>query len=130
MTVKKVIRKCKDCGLELSLDRFEKTRRQCRKCRSIYNIKYTKTKARKRKAELIKYKGGKCEICNYDKCNAALEFHHKEDKKFNVGKIIARLSEANYRKMMFKEIDKCLLLCANCHREIHFEGEDYDSQES
>lgn len=133
MTVKKVkggyaTKKCKDCGLELALNRFEKNdrgywgRRQCKRCRSIYNIKFRKDRTRKRKIELIKYKGGKCEICNYDKCNAALEFHHIEDKKFSIGLTISRLSEEDYQNIIFGEIDKCLLLCANCHREIHFEG--------
>lgn len=71
----------------------------------------------KTKAELVAYKGGKCQVCGYDKCNEALEFHHIDPstKSFalsstNIYKNIDRLRE---------EADKCVLVCSNCHREIH-----------
>lgn len=69
------------------------------------------------KTELIKYKGGKCEICGYDKCNQALDFHHlnPEEKDFNI-------SQSNIYKDLTKlklEVDKCILVCCRCHREIH-----------
>lgn len=71
-------------------------------------------KAIKLMIETLKING--CAICGYDKCNAALVFHHvnPEDKKFNLG---------NFRQPVDKiveEINKCILLCANCHREIHW----------
>lgn len=57
-----------------------------------------------------------CAICGYSKCDAALEFHHTnpEDKKFQV---TARTT--GYKKIV-EELNKCILLCANCHREIHW----------
>ena len=66
---------------------------------------------------LVEYKGGKCECCGYDKCIAALDFHHldpttKESK--NLGTTVA----IEKQKI---EADKCILVCANCHREIHHE---------
>lgn len=69
------------------------------------------------KAELIKYKGGKCEICGYDKCNQALDFHHlnPEEKDFNISQ---SYTYKNLAKLKL-EVDKCILVCANCHREIH-----------
>ena len=66
--------------------------------------------------ELKKLLGGKCEICSYNKCLAALEFHHKiGEKEGHVSRLIMDFS----RQKSLKEIKKCILLCANCHRELH-----------
>lgn len=79
---------------------------------------YVKEHRRKIKEELVTYKGGKCEKCGYDKCIAALDFHHinPEEKDFSI-------SNSNIYKnieALKQEVDKCILLCANCHREIHY----------
>ena len=66
---------------------------------------------------LVEYKGGKCEICGYNKCISALEFHHLDpnEKDFGIGqKGYTRSIEKNK-----EEANKCILVCANCHREIH-----------
>lgn len=57
-----------------------------------------------------------CAICGYNKCEVALEFHHvnQEDKKY----CISRGQFGN--KDLIDEVQKCILLCANCHREIHY----------
>lgn len=65
------------------------------------------------KRKSIKYKGGKCIVCGYDKCEAALEFHHL-DPKMKIG-IKDHLSFKN----SISELDKCVLLCCRCHREFH-----------
>lgn len=65
----------------------------------------------------IEYLGGKCETCGYDKCVAALEFHHKDpkEKDFAIGvKGYTRGWETVKR-----ELNKCILVCSNCHRELH-----------
>lgn len=71
---------------------------------------------RKVKKKLIDYSGGKCVKCGYDKCNGALAFHHVQpsEKEFQVsnGKTVG--FEKNK-----SEVDKCLLLCHNCHSEFH-----------
>jgi hypothetical protein len=73
-------------------------------------------KRRKKIKELaIQYKGGKCIICGYSKYNGALEFHHIEEKTFSLGSQGLTRSWERTKK----ELDKCILLCANCHREIH-----------
>ena len=71
-----------------------------------------------RKLELIEEKGGKCEICGYDKNIAALDFHHlnPEAKLFQLDS--RHLSNTTIVKLR-EEADKCILVCANCHREIH-----------
>lgn len=61
----------------------------------------------------------KCSICGYDRNKAALEWHHPDDnKEFNVNSM-ARRAIAN-KKRILEEIEKCVLVCANCHREIHY----------
>ncbi len=68
------------------------------------------------KKKLVEYKGGKCEICDYNKCIGALEFHHKNpnEKDFTIGG-----KSWSFDKLK-KEVDKCILVCSNCHKEIHF----------
>lgn len=65
----------------------------------------------------MEYKGGKCAICGYSKCLKALEFHHHNPNGKDFG-----ISEKGYTRSWEKvknELDKCIILCANCHREIH-----------
>ena len=60
-------------------------------------------------------RGGKCEHCGYDKCTGALEFHHLDPAKKDF-----TISDANFRlNEAIEESKKCILLCANCHRELH-----------
>ncbi len=63
----------------------------------------------------IKYKGGVCRLCGYNKCTEALEFHHYMNEK-NFG-ISHRGYTRSWEKLK-KELDLCVLLCANCHREV------------
>lgn len=67
--------------------------------------------------KLIEYKGGKCCICDYNTYHGALEFHHV-DSKTKI-KAISEYSYLTDLDEIIKEVDKCLLVCANCHREIH-----------
>ena len=73
-----------------------------------------------RKLELVEAKGGKCERCGYDENIAALEFHHLDPSKKSFQLDSRRLSNTNI-KTLLEEADKCILVCANCHREIHNE---------
>lgn len=67
------------------------------------------------KQRLIDYKGGKCQICGYNRCINALEFHHinPKEKDFTIS---GGTKSFNTLKL---EVDKCILVCSNCHREIH-----------
>lgn len=82
------------------------------------NYQNQKLRGLKRKYEYIMKRGGKCECCGYNENLAALEFHHinSEDKEFQVD--IRAFSNINLNDLE-KELDKCKLLCANCHRKIH-----------
>lgn len=81
------------------------------------NYNHVSNYRQKIKQKLVDYKGGKCEICGYNKCISALEFHHLDpnEKDFSI---------SNSKVLSFdkckSEVDKCILVCANCHREIHY----------
>ena len=67
------------------------------------------------KQKLVDYKGGKCQICPYDRCIDALEFHHLDpnEKDFTIsGK------SWKYERLV-EEVDKCIMVCSCCHKEIH-----------
>ena len=70
---------------------------------------------KKLKKEIIELFGGKCSKCGYNKCMGALDFHHEGRKE----EAISRLIKNNSREKILKEAKKCILLCANCHREVH-----------
>lgn len=96
---------------------FYSGRYRCKKCYTWYNAE----KRKRYKNILVEYKGGKCERCGYDKCISALEFHHIDEanKSFSI-------SETTFSKSLDElkeEVDKCMLVCANCHRELHAEKE-------
>lgn len=77
-----------------------------------------KKRGLERKIYFINQLGGCCSKCGYKHNIAALEFHHvnPEEKEFQID--MRKLSNTSMDKLQ-KEIDKCVLLCANCHREEH-----------
>ena len=107
-----MIKECKIHGLTEFTVRNEK-RERCKKC-AVDAVMKRRTKV---KQLAIDYKGGKCEICEYSKYNGALEFHHLEpnEKEFNIG----RYGHSRSWERVKNEIDKCILVCSNCHKEIH-----------
>lgn len=76
----------------------------------------TISRQRKIKQQAVSYMGGKCSCCGYDKYLGALEFHHKNpaEKDFAIGEI----KNSSFQRMI-PELQKCVLVCANCHKEIH-----------
>lgn len=70
------------------------------------------------KQKSVDYKGGACERCGYNKCLTALEFHHKDPALKDFGLSGPTILAWETVKA---ELDKCLCLCANCHREVHEE---------
>lgn len=108
-----VQKECQKHGItDWYLHRDKKT--SCLKCRkeAVQRLRLV------RKEQAVAYKGGKCERCGYDKFIGALEFHHLNptQKDFGIGDSNTR----SFEKMKI-ELDKCTLVCANCHREIHEE---------
>jgi hypothetical protein len=80
-------------------------------------IKANAALRKKRMLQIIKMQGGKCIRCGYDKCTAALDFHHRDPatKSFNIN--AGTICKA--WNTILAEVQKCDLICSNCHREHH-----------
>lgn len=136
-----VQKRCSCCKEHQPLRLFDKDKTKkdgcysyCKMCRQNKNKQYNIDVERRRKigrkywlaqrklVDGLKING--CAICGYDKCAAALNFHHvnPKDKKFLVSPITIS------RKDIFEELQKCILLCSNCHREIHQKEGTYDKK--
>jgi 5-methylcytosine-specific restriction endonuclease McrA len=85
---------------------------RCKKCRS----QSVSRRRQKVKAKLVEKAGGKCKICNYNKCVYALEFHHINPLEKSFGISLSGVTRS-FKKML-NETQKCVLLCSNCHREV------------
>lgn len=87
----------------------------CKECQRKKVVK----QIREIKQKCVDYKGGKCIKCGYNKCVDSFDFHHKnpKDKDFNISKLTRG---KNFSDKLKSELDKCELLCSNCHRETHF----------
>lgn len=95
------------------------TGRKKRFCSDKCKNKFFVDRRRKKIKEMsVEYLGGKCLKCGYKKCIKALEFHHiePEHKDFNLSK----WGHTRSWERVKAELDKCILVCANCHREIHY----------
>jgi hypothetical protein len=66
------------------------------------------------KEQAVAYLGGKCRCCGYDRCLAALDFHHRDPREKDL-----EISAAASWDAIEPELRKCILLCSNCHRETH-----------
>lgn len=89
-------------------------RRYCSvSCKTYVNLKAWRKRTKQR---AIEYKGGKCQRCGYNKSVRALSFHHRDGKLFGIGASTRQCWET-----IWQELDKCDLLCANCHAEAEDE---------
>jgi len=85
--------------------------------RADYLKKAVAERRRKLRLQAIEYGGGRCQLCGYRRCKRALSFHHKDPNKKDFG-LSAHGLTRSWEKMK-PELDKCILVCANCHMEIH-----------
>lgn len=86
---------------------------RCTKCRS----EAVQKRRAKTKELAVQYKGGKCQICGYSRYLGALEFHHLDPTRKDFG-----IGEKGYTRSfdsVKEELDKCICVCSNCHKEIH-----------
>lgn len=111
-------KKCPHCEIIKPLSEFYKRRKgtnpstYCKECTNLQTR--ARQKALKKKA--VEYKGGCCSVCGYDNYIGALEFHHvnPNEKDFS----ISTVRSYSFEKVK-SELDKCVLLCSNCHKETH-----------
>lgn len=111
---------CYRCNKEKDFSEFYKEKDKktgctsyCKRC--VADI--TTNLNRRFKKDCLVYKGSVCQVCGYNKCDAALEFHHLDptQKDFSI-------ADSGRKKLTLsiqQELDKCVLLCSNCHRELH-----------
>ena len=85
--------------------------------RRQYLVQAVRERRKKVRVMAVAYKGGKCVRCGYDRCIEALEFHHTDPTEKDFG--ISNKGYTRSWKRIQEELDKCVMLCANCHREIH-----------
>lgn len=99
------------CGSMFDPKKYGKSAKMCASC--VSNRRRWKVKLK-----CIEYKGGKCQTCGYSKCAQALDFHHIDPttKSFTV----SGHGTKSWQSLQ-NELDKCVMLCANCHRELHAE---------
>ncbi len=108
------------CGNTRKLELRQPTPQKKRKRDAVKYAKWQSKARKERKKKLIEICGGKCIICGYQRCQKALDFHHKEEgeKEQKGFGISANGMLAKWSKLL-EEVKKCVLLCSNCHREVH-----------
>lgn len=108
---------CTQCG---ELLKGKQTMYCSLKCKNSNHQSYEAQKSRglKRKIEIISKFGGQCTFCGYKRNLSALTFHHTDPEKKNFKLDMRSLSNRRYDQIR-EELKKCILVCHNCHSEIH-----------
>ena len=113
---------CVDCKKTIALDSFPMRsggyrRSTCNACTKIRFSKYGRNKVLKKKAKAVQMLGGKCKVCGKSEPLCIFDFHHRDPstKEMNMSRLFERRWE-----VVVPEIEKCDLLCVNCHRTFHF----------
>ena len=104
---------CKHCGENDPNNFYGAKKTECKLCFNKRSVK----RRRDLKHRAVEYLGGKCGICGYNKYIGALEFHHLDPSK----KDLTIAGSGKKWSSIKEEIDKCALLCSNCHKEVHAE---------
>lgn len=113
------MKQCPKCKTRKELTEFYNRRNKignspyCKPCTTSQTLE----RQRELKRKAIDYKGGKCIKCGYNKCESAMEFHHlnPNNKDFGLGQV----HSTKWSSKITNELDKCVLVCCNCHRELH-----------
>lgn len=110
---------CTKCKIEKPLDQFYKKNKTklhswCKSCNAVSTIQ----RQRSFKRQAVEYKGGKCIDCNLIDDPRIYDFHHEDPsvKEFT----ISGIANTKWNDKIEQELDKCILLCSNCHRRRHF----------
>ena len=115
--IKTGFKTCSNCKIKKKLSEFYiyKSGRPHSWCYQCSDESSTRL-IRERKERCIEYKGGKCIVCGYNKYIGSMTFHHLDPsvKNYNIAKLKSYTLEE-----LKPELDKCVLLCLNCHGETH-----------
>lgn len=111
------MKKCSNCLIDKNkIDFYKKSRNKLQSWCKSCTLYLQKCRWRDRKRKAVELLGGKCCKCGYNKNLSALDFHHIDPKrKKHDWKTLRQLSW----KSIINELEKCVLLCKNCHAEIH-----------
>lgn len=110
----RILKTCKVHGeTTYRKETYNSNRYRCVKCSS----EAVQRRRDRLKLLAVEYKGGCCVVCGYNKYVGALEFHHLDPNEKDFG-IAANGTTRSFEKLK-SELDKCICVCANCHREIH-----------
>lgn len=117
-------KKCISCNKDFSIWKTSRKMFCSNTCKAKYHYHngktYTSQKNRgvNRKLELINILGGKCDICGYNKNIASLCFHHIIPDNKSIALDLRRIGNSKM-EVLLEEVQKCQLLCHNCHNELH-----------
>jgi len=101
---------CVRCGATDKVLFYAHKNNLCKKCDNSRSME----KQREMKRKIVAYLGGKCS-CGYNKCLRSLHLHHSDSNK-DVN--FAHIKNWKWDRVL-SEIGKCILVCSNCHGEIH-----------
>ena len=111
---------CEVCSNVLPVGRKVYCSQKCRsKRQSNATYKNQQARGKLRKIAMIEKMGGKCSMCGYSKCLGAMEFHHVDPSTKEFGLDARRFSNTSQERLDI-EAAKCIIVCSNCHAEIHW----------
>lgn len=87
------------------------------KIKRIGNYAHVKKFRQNKKRTIVALAGGQCVICGYNRCIRNLHFHHLDPKQKLFG--VSSGGHGHSLEKIKAEVSKCILVCANCHGEIH-----------
>jgi len=103
---------CRECRKGYIRDHYLKNKKK-------YSVKSAEGRIRQREWYNELKNGLSCEICGESR-PWVLDFHHKDGMKDGKDKTIAFMARSRSRAKILAEISKCMILCSNCHRDLHY----------
>ena len=104
--------RCGHCGETEPTKFYGRKRTVCGACHNRYTLQAGQNK----RLRAINHRGGKCELCGFDKFHCSLDFHHI-DPSFKSPKY-SSLRGWSWERILL-ELENCILLCKNCHAAVH-----------
>ena len=103
---------CNKCGCALETASY-----LCTACKNRHS-RWQRQRYKEKKELAVIHKGGECERCGFRTEHFSVyDFHHKDPKEKDI--LITQLLRKGSWEKIKKGLEKCLLLCSNCHRVVH-----------